>query len=178
MSRVGYAPIKIPQGVEVDLVGDRIIVNGPKGRLERRLHPFIRIEIGDGEIRVRRISEGKIYSSIHGLTRSLINNMVIGVHEGFTKSLEVSGVGYRAQLKGRSLILQLGYSHPIIFDPPDGIDLEVPDPTHVKVSGVDKELVGMVAAKIRSFRPPDPYKAKGIRYEDEYVRRKAGKGGI
>jgi large subunit ribosomal protein L6 len=178
VSRVGYQPIKIPEGVEVELQGNEIVVKGPKGMLQRQIHPSIQIEIMDGEVRLQRVSEEKTVRSIHGLTRTLINNMIKGVVEGFTKELELSGVGYRASLKDRRLTLLLGYSHPILFEPPQGVDLEVPDPTHIKVFGIDKELVSRIAAKIRAFRPPDPYKAKGIRYQGEYIRRKVGKAGI
>lgn len=177
MSRIGYKPIKIPIDIKIELVDQRIIVSGPRGRLERGIHPSMKIELKDGEIRIGKISDDRMASSIHGLTRSLINNMVLGVIEGFTKVLEINGTGYRAQLQNKRLVLQLGYSHPIIFEPPDGINLEVPDTSHIRVLGIDKELVGRVAAKIRAFRPPDPYKAKGIHYEGEYIRRKVGKAG-
>lgn len=175
MARGGKAPIKIPDGVQVEVKDNTVIVTGEKGRLEQRIHPDIRVEIQDGWIRVIRPSDSKFHKSLHGLYRSLINNMVEGVTKGFQKDLEIVGVGYRAELKGRNLELQLGYSHRIVFSPPEGIELVVDNPNSISVRGADKQLVGQIAAKIRSFRPPDPYKVKGIRYKGEYIRRKAGK---
>jgi len=167
--------IVIPEGIEVQKKGELVVVKGQKGILEHKVHPEMKIAIGDGTIQVDRPSDSNFHKSLHGLTRSLIQNMVIGLSEGFKKGLEIVGVGYRAELKGKALLLQLGYSHPIYFIPPDGIIIETPSPNNIVVSGIDKQLVGQVAAKIRSFRPPEPYKGKGIRYEGELVRRKAGK---
>ncbi|RKY77580.1 50S ribosomal protein L6 [candidate division KSB1 bacterium] len=175
MSRVGKQPISIPQGVEVEQKGDVVIVKGQKGQLEEKIHPDMKIVIKDGVLTVERPDDNRFNRALHGLTRSLIYNMVVGLTEGFQKALEIVGVGYRAELKGRSLVLLLGYSHPIYFVPPEDITIEVPAPTKIIVKGVSKQLVGQVAAKIRSFRPPEPYKGKGVRYEGEHVRRKAGK---
>jgi len=175
LSRVGKQPISIPQGVEVEQKGDVVIVKGQKGQLEENIHPDMKIVIKDGVLTVERPDDNRFNRALHGLTRSLIYNMVVGLTEGFQKALEIVGVGYRAELKGRSLVLLLGYSHPIYFVPPEDITIEVPAPTKIIVKGVSKQLVGQVAAKIRSFRPPEPYKGKGIRYEGEHVRRKAGK---
>lgn len=175
MSRVGKSPIKIPEGVQVEQKGAHIIMKGKNGEMEQTIHPDMKIVIEDNTIRVERPSENKFHKSLHGLTRSLIQNMVNGLTTGFTKNLEIVGVGYRGEMKGKSLVLQLGYSHPIYFVPPEGIAIEAPSPTSVVIKGIDKQLVGQVAAKIRSFRMPEPYKGKGIRYENEYVRRKAGK---
>lgn len=176
MSRVGFAPIVIPEGVKIEVDKDReVVVEGPKGKLNRSLPAGINLKISEGKILVERTKETNIMRAMHGLTRSLVNNMVIGVTEGFGKNLEISGVGYRAELKDNKMTIQLGYSHPISYKPPEGIKLELQNPTHMKVWGIDKELVGRVAAKIRSFRPPDCYKAKGVKYEGEHIRRKAGK---
>jgi len=175
LSRVGKQPISIPQGVEVEQKGDVVIVKGQKGQLEEKIHPDMKIVIKDGVLTVERPDDNRFNRALHGLTRSLIYNMVVGLTEGFQKALEIVGVGYRAELKGRSLVLLLGYSHPIYFVPPEDITIEVPAPTKIIVKGVSKQLVGQVAAKIRSFRPPEPYKGKGVRYEGEHVRRKAGK---
>lgn len=177
MSRIGRQPIEIPEGVRIEIKDGWIGVEGPKGKLSRPIPHGIKVAVEDNMIVVSRTSENKLYKSLHGLTRSLVANMVEGVTRGFQRTLEISGVGYRADLQGEALTLQLGYSHPIIFVPPEGIELKVDRPTRVVVRGIDKQLVGQVAAKIRSFRPPDPYKAKGIKYEDEIVRRKAGKAG-
>ena len=176
MSRIGKRPIPIPKGVEVKLEDDILIVKGPKGELKRKLHPDIRVNIQDDKILVSVESRSKKSKALHGLFNALIWNMVAGVTQGFKKGLEIVGVGYRAELKGRKLTLYLGYSHPIEFDLPDGIDAQV-EKNKIIVSGIDKELVGQTAAKIRSFRPPEPYKGKGIRYEDEVIIKKAGKGG-
>jgi len=175
MSRVGKKPIPIPSGVEVKIDENEIRVTGPKGELRRKLHPSIKVELDGDQILVRRPSDNKFHKSLHGLTRTLIANMVTGVTAGYHKSLEIQGIGYKAELKGSKLNLSLGFSHPILFSPPEGIKIELDGPSKIKVSGVDKELVGLVAAKIRSFRPPEPYKGKGIRYEGEIVRKKAGK---
>jgi large subunit ribosomal protein L6 len=175
MSRIGKKPIEIPEKVKVELSGSEITVTGPRGVLSRSLHPQIKVTIDKNVITVERPSDSKFHRSLHGLTRQLVANMVEGVHSGFSKMLQVVGVGYRAEMMGKNLRLSVGYSHPIIMKAPEGISFELPEPLKIKVLGIDKELVGMVAAKIRSFRPPEPYKGKGIRYEGEYVRRKAGK---
>jgi large subunit ribosomal protein L6 len=175
MSRVGKLPIAIPSGVKVDLRNNRITVSGPKGELTHRIHPSIRVETKEDQLTVTRPSDAKFHKSLHGLTRSLIANMVAGVTSEYRKSLEIQGIGYKAELKGKKLNLVLGLSHPILFTPPEGIHVEVDGPTRIRIVGIDKQLVGLVAAKIRSFRPPEPYKGKGIRYEGELVRKKAGK---
>jgi large subunit ribosomal protein L6 len=175
MSRVGRKPIPIPKGVRVEKSNGVIKVSGLKGELTAQVHPRIEVEISSDQILVKRKSDARIDKALHGLWRALINNMIVGVTEGYTKKLEIVGIGYRAELKGKALVLYLGYSHPIIFIPPDGVKIEVPQPTNIVVSGIDKQLVGQVAAKIRSFRPPEPYKGKGIRYEGEVIRMKAGK---
>jgi len=177
MSRIGRMPIPLPQGVEVTQEGQTLRVTGPRGTLAREIHPEIRVERADGELRVVRPSDEPRHRALHGLTRTLVSNMVTGVTTGFTKSLEISGVGYRAQLQGEKLVLALGYSHPVEVDPPDGISFQVDTPTRLAVVGADKELVGQVAAHIRSQRKPEPYKGKGIRYAGEHVQRKAGKAG-
>ncbi|MGZ4103873.1 MAG: 50S ribosomal protein L6 [Actinomycetota bacterium] len=175
MSRIGKSPIPIPQGVEVTLSGQHIVVKGPKATLERDLHPDMAVAIEDGVVTVARPSDARTHRALHGLTRSLIANMVHGVTEGFSKVLEIQGVGYRAAAKGKNIELAVGYSHPVPVEAPDGITFTVESPTRIVVAGADKQLVGQVAADIRAHRPPDPYKGKGIRYEGEYVRRKAGK---
>ena len=175
MSRVGKSPIPIPEGIQVEKKDNTVIVKGENGALEERLHPDMRVIIEENIIRVERPSESRFHRSIHGLTRSLINNMILGLTTGFEKRLEIIGVGYRAELKGKMVILQLGYSHPIYFVPPEEITVELPSPSIIVVKGINKQVVGQVAAKIRSFRTPEPYKGKGIRYEGEYVKRKAGK---
>ncbi len=174
MSRIGKEPIKIPESVKVELNGQNIKVKGPQGELEREIHPYIKVEIEDNVISVKRFSETKFHMSLHGLTRSLINNMVVGVTEGFKKSLEVVGIGYRVGKKGSVIMFNLGFSHPIAFIPPAGIIIDL-NRQIINISGIDKELVGQVAAKIRSFRPPEPYKGKGIKYLGEEIKRKAGK---
>jgi len=178
VSRVGRSPITIPDGIQVKIKDGLVIVTGSKGELQEKIHPDIKVKINEQEILVERPSDNKFHRSLHGLTRSLIHNMILGLTEGFIKKLEIVGVGYRAELKGKIVTFQLGFSHPIYFVPPDGIEFEIPTPNIVVVKGIDKQLVGQVAAKIRSFRPPEPYKGKGIRYEDEYVRRKAGKATV
>lgn len=177
MSRIGNKPIAIPQGVDVKLDGHTLTVKGPKGTLTRTLSNEMNIAMENGEITVSRPSEVKKHKSLHGLTRTLIFNMIEGVTTGYSKSLEIVGVGYRAQMKGKNLNLTLGFSHPVEIEPPAGISFETPAPTKIVVSGIDKEVVGQVAAEIRGWRKPEPYKGKGIRYEGEYVRRKAGKTG-
>ncbi|RMI17185.1 MAG: 50S ribosomal protein L6 [Calditrichaeota bacterium] len=175
MSRIGRLPVQIPSGVEVRVEEGLVTVKGPKGELQQRIDPGMIIEIKDGVLTVDRPSEERKWRSLHGLTRTLINNMVVGVTEGFRKNLEIEGVGYKVEKKGKGIVLSLGFSHTIYFVPPEGIQLEVPAANKITVSGIDKVLVGQVAAKIRSFRKPEPYKGKGIRYEGEVIRRKAGK---
>ncbi|OGU68043.1 MAG: 50S ribosomal protein L6 [Ignavibacteria bacterium RBG_16_36_9] len=175
MSRIGKKPVEIPKGVNVSLEGQVIKVKGPKGELHRTIHPAIKAEVVDSEIKFSRPDDLKESRSLHGLTRALIQNMIIGVTDSYKKSLEIVGVGYKAELKGKNLLLNIGYSHPIYFVPPDEVKLEVPAPTQIIISGIDKELVGLVSAKIRSFRKPEPYKGKGIKYSDERIIRKAGK---
>ena len=177
MSRVGKAPIPIPDGVQVDVDGSHVTVKGPKGTLERTFHDRVTITVEDGVAKVERPDDSRESKALHGLSRALLANMVTGVAEGYRKELQIIGVGYRAALKGNSLELQLGFSHPVSYTAPPGVDFEVPEPTKVIVSGIDKEKVGQVAADIRKLRPPEPYKGKGVRYVDEYVRRKAGKAG-
>jgi large subunit ribosomal protein L6 len=175
VSRVGRKPIAILGGVKVQKTDHELKVTGPKGELSTRIHPKINVEIKDNRIHVARSEDLKEQRALHGLWRALIQNMIKGVVEGYTKKLELVGVGYRAELKGKKLQLLLGFSHPILFAPPEGIKLETPTQTNITITGIDKQLVGQVAAKIRSFRPPEPYKGKGIKYEGEYIRRKAGK---
>ena len=177
MSRIGRLPITVPQGVDVTLEGERITVKGPRGELSRELVREMRVVREDGLLRVERPNDEKRSRALHGLTRTLVANMVIGVTEGYRKGLEITGVGYRAQLVGQKLQLNLGYSHPIEIDPPGGITFEVETPTRLAVSGIDKELVGHVAARVRATRKPEPYKGKGVRYAGEVIRRKAGKAG-
>lgn len=174
MSRVGKQPINI-KDVQVNQTNGSLKVKGKLGELEMAVHPKMKIEIEGEELSVIRPDDTKESKALHGLTRALIQNMVQGVQAGYTKTLDIVGVGYRAELKGKNLFLNIGYSHPIYFAPPETITLEVPSPTQIKISGVDKELVGAVAAKIRSFRKPEPYKGKGIKYSDETIIRKAGK---
>ncbi len=175
MSRVGRKPIPIAAGVKVQKEDHSVKVVGPKGQLSAPVHPAIGFEIKDNQIFVTRNSDEKQYRSLHGLWRALMANMIKGVTEGYSKKLELVGVGYRAEMKGKRLQLQLGFSHPILFAPPENIKVEAPTQTNITISGIDKQLVGQVAAKIRSFRPPEPYKGKGVKYEGEYIRRKAGK---
>ncbi|MEP6680520.1 MAG: 50S ribosomal protein L6 [Chloroflexota bacterium] len=177
MSRIGRLPIALPEGVEIDQQGRTLRVKGPLGQLQREIHPEMKLERSDGELRVVRPSDEPRHRALHGLTRTLVNNMVTGVTSGFTKGLEISGVGYRAQLQGEKLVLALGYSHPVEMTPPAGIEFRVETPTRLAVFGADKELVGQVAARIRSKRKPEPYKGKGIRYAGEQILRKAGKAG-
>jgi large subunit ribosomal protein L6 len=178
MSRIGRAPIQVPAGVTVDIDGPTVAVKGPKGTLTRTLHPEMAIDLDDGVLRVTRPSDSRQHRSLHGLTRSLLNNMVTGVSDGFSRVLMIEGVGYRAEMKDNTLVLYVGYSHPVQFEPIGDISYTVEERGRkVTVSGSDKELVGEIAARIRKTRPPEPYKGKGIRYEKEIVRRKAGKTG-
>lgn len=178
MSRIGKLPVPIPDGVDVQLGDDNHIkVKGPKGELERQLHQDMIIKIEDGKVIVQRPSDSKKHKSLHGLTRTLIKNMIEGVTQGFQKSLELEGVGYRATKQGQKLVLAVGYSHPVEIVPPKGLEIEVPSPNKIIVKGIDKEKVGALAANIRAVREPEPYKGKGIRYEGEYIRRKVGKAG-
>ena len=177
MSRIGKRPIAIPAGVEVTLDGNDVRVKGPRGELSRRLHRDVIVRRENGEIVVERPSDQPEHRSLHGLSRTLVANMVEGVTTGFTKVLEIVGVGYRAETKPFGLTLALGYSHPIDYRAPEGITLRAVNPTTVEVSGTDKEVVGQVAAEIRSLRPPEPYKGKGVKYQGEVIRRKAGKAG-
>jgi large subunit ribosomal protein L6 len=175
MSRIGRQPIPVPAGVSIAIDPGRVMVNGPLGELSQQVPLRMTVERRDEELVVTRPTDRGEDRALHGLTRSLIANMVEGVTKGFEKKLEIQGVGYRATLKGTSLELNVGYSHPVVIDPPQGISFEVPVPTQISVKGVDKQQVGETAAKIRKVRPPEPYKGKGIRYEGEYVRRKVGK---
>ena len=175
MSRIGRAPIPVPDGVSIQLSGQHVTVTGPKGELQHTVVQPIAIEQADGVLRVTRPTDRGPHRALHGLTRTLVANMVEGVTDGFTKELELVGVGYRAALKGRSLELAVGYSHPVAMEPPEGITFEVPVPTQVVVRGIDKQAVGQIAAQIREVRPPEPYKGKGIRYAGEEIRRKVGK---
>ncbi len=178
MSRIGNLPITVPAGVEVKLTAENeLTVKGKNGTLTRKLHKDMIIKSEAGVITVERPSEEKMHKALHGLTRTLINNMVIGVTEGFVKELEINGVGYRAQMQGKTLVLGLGYSHPVEYTPVEGITIEVPAPNKIIVKGANKEVVGETAAKIREYRMPEPYKGKGIKYVDEVIRRKEGKAG-
>src|SRR5919202_3512660 len=175
MSRIGKQPIPVPETVTVAIEPELVRVSGPRGELQERVSRELEIEQADGELVVKRPTDRGEHRALHGLTRSLIYNMVQGVTEGFEKRLEIQGVGYRAQLQGKKLVMSLGYSHPVEIEAPDGIDFEVPQPTQIVVRGISKQAVGEVAARIRKVRPPEPYKGKGIRYEGEYVARKVGK---
>ena len=177
MSRIGKAPVEVPGGVQVDVSGRTVKVTGPKGELEVPIGKGVEVKQEDGSIVLERASESPEHKSMHGLTRSLVQNAVTGVTDGFTRTLQIAGVGYRAALQGRDINLQVGYSHPVSVSPREGIDFEVPAPTTIIVRGIDKQRVGQTAAEIRKVRPPEPYKGKGIRYEDEQIRRKAGKAG-
>ncbi len=178
MSRIGKIPVEIPNGIKVEIKDNRITVAGPRGTLEQVFDPSIKIEVQDKNVSLSRKNEVKRTKALHGLYRSLLKNMVIGVSEGFTKNLLVNGVGYRAEIKGKNLILNLGLSNPIEYPIPENIDIQVEANTRISVNGISKEKLGQVCAEIRSFRPPEPYKGKGIRYVDEYVKRKVGKTGV
>lgn len=175
MSRIGLKTIEIPEGVEIKLDGAKVTVKGPKGQLEREINPEMKVEISDNEINIARPNDQKEFRSLHGTTRSLIDNMIVGVTKGFEKELEIIGVGYRAALQGKKLVIGAGYSHPVEIEAEEDMEFEVPKNTQVIVKGIDKERVGAVAANIRAVRSPEPYKGKGIRYKNEYVRRKEGK---
>jgi large subunit ribosomal protein L6 len=175
MSRIGRAPITIPAGVDVTITGANVSVEGPKGRLALDVHPKMQVDLTDGIMTVSRPNDSGPNRSLHGLTRTLLANMVTGVTDGFQKKLEIQGVGYRAAKKGTDLEILVGYSHPVVVSPPEDIEFDVPVPTQIVVRGIDKQRVGQVAADIRSIRKPEPYKGKGIRYEGEVVRRKVGK---
>jgi len=177
MSRIGRKPIPIPAGVEVSVNGTEVTVKGPKGQLARRVHPDMKVIVQDNQVIVERPSDEKLHRALHGTTRSVIANMVEGVTNGYTKSLELVGVGYRAAKQGNKVTLSVGFSHPVDLPQVEGIEVEVPAQNKIVVRGIDKELVGIYAAKVRSIRPPEPYKGKGIRYEGENVRRKVGKTG-
>lgn len=175
MSRIGKKPIEIPAGVTVTQSGQNIKVKGPKGELQSEFHPNMTITVSGSEIVVARPDDTKENKALHGLTRALLQNMITGVTRSYQKTLDIVGVGYRAEAKGTNLLLNIGYSHPIYFMPPDGVSLQTPTQTQIVISGIDKQLVGMVASKIRSIRKPEPYKGKGIKYSDEQIQRKAGK---
>jgi large subunit ribosomal protein L6 len=175
MSRIGRKPVSVPEAVTVEIAPGNIAVKGPKGELSQAFSPDMTVEHAEGVVTVARPTDRGEHRALHGLTRSLIANMVEGVTDGFEKRLEIQGVGYRAALKGKNLELALGYSHPVAIEAPEGIDFEVPQPTEIVIKGIDKQLVGQVAADIRKRRPPEPYKGKGIRYKDEQVLRKVGK---
>ena len=175
MSRIGKQPVGIPKGVDASLDGHTLRVKGPKGDLTLDVHPELGVSIDDGEVRLTRPSDLGRHKALHGLMRSLVANMMEGVTDGFSRTLEIVGVGYRADKRGKGITLNLGFSHPVEYTAPDGVDLEVPNQTTVVVSGADKQKVGQTAAEIRGFRPPEPYKGKGIRYQGEHIRRKAGK---
>ena len=175
MSRIGKQPIPVPSGVEVKIDGNTVSVKGPKGELSQTFSDILAVSLEDGVLLVTRPDESRTARSLHGLTRTLLSNMVVGVSDGFSKNLEIVGVGYRAAMKGKDIELQLGFSHPVLVVAEPGITFEVPAPTRITVSGIDKQRVGQVAADIRKWRKPEPYKGKGVRYEGEYVRRKLGK---
>ena len=179
MSRIGRMPITVPAGVEVTVAeGNLVTVKGPKGTLTKKLHPDMIIEREGAEISVKRPTDGKAHRSLHGLTRTLLHNMVVGVTEEFKKELEVNGVGYRVSKEGKKLVMNLGFSHQVIMEEIEGITIDVPDPNHITIHGPDKQKVGQFAAEVREKRPPEPYKGKGIKYADEVIRRKEGKTGV
>ena len=178
MSRIGRMPITIPAGFEVNVAeGNFVTVKGPKGTLTQQLHPDMVIETEGAEITVKRPTDGKMHRSLHGLTRTLLHNMIVGVHETYKKELEINGVGYRASKEGKNLVMNLGYSHPVTVPEIDGITIEVPSPNKIVIIGCNKQQVGQFAAEVREQRPPEPYKGKGIKYVDEVIRRKVGKTG-
>jgi large subunit ribosomal protein L6 len=177
MSRIGYATIEVPGSVDVTIDGTTVTVKGAKGTLQRTFSDRVSFQLEDATLSVQRDGDDREAKALHGLSRALLNNMVLGVSEGYVRELTAVGVGYRASLKGKTLELLVGFSHPVEIDAPDGVEFEVPEPTKIIVRGIDKELVGQVAANVRAVRPPEPYKGKGIRYSDEQVRRKAGKAG-
>ena len=178
MSRIGKMPIELPKGVKFDQKGSTISITGPKGSLTQTFHPEMTIEMNDAVVTVKRPTDSRDHRALHGLTRALLNNMVVGVSQGFSKVLLIEGVGYRAELSGKALVLNVGYSHPVKFDPPKDVQFAVEDRgKKIIVNGIDKQVVGELSANIRKMRPPEPYKGKGVRYEGEYVRRKAGKAG-
>jgi len=178
MSRIGKAPIPLPKGVNIDMKGSTVTVKGPKGTLQQSFHPEMTNDLDDDVLTVQRPSDSRDHRSLHGLTRALLNNMVVGVSDGYVKVLRIEGVGYRAAMEGNTLVLNVGYSHPIYFEPENDISFEVEDRGKtIRVFGIDKQVVGEIAAQIRKTRPPEPYKGKGVRYDGEYVRRKAGKAG-
>ena len=178
MSRIGKAPITIPSGTKIEVKEGVVFVSGSKGKLEQTIHPDMSVEIEDGVLNVKRPSDSRQHRSLHGLTRALINNMVVGVSEGFSKTLQIEGVGYRAEVEGKDLVLNVGYSHPVKFEPPQDVSFAVENRNKtIIINGIDKQVVGELAANIRKQRPPEPYKGKGIRYDNEQVRRKAGKAG-
>ena len=177
MSRIGRAPITVPAGVEVKVDGQHVSVKGPKGALEMNVAPTMKVEVEAGVVHVTRPNDDKMNRSLHGLTRTLINNMVVGVSEGFSKTLEVNGVGYRASKEGKNLVLNVGYSHQVIMPETEDIQIDVPNPNQIIVKGIDKQKVGQFAAELRGKRPPEPYKGKGIKYDHEVIRRKEGKTG-
>ncbi len=178
MSRIGLMPVVIPDGVDINIKGSHVRVKGPKGELQHTFPAAMEIKIDKGEVSVKRPSDEPSHRALHGMTRALINNMVVGVSSGFSKVLEVNGVGYRANVEGNNLVLNVGYSHPVVIEPPEGIEFEVDERTRqITVKGYDKQMVGHIAANIRKVRPPEPYKGKGIKYIDERIRRKAGKAG-
>ena len=177
MSRIGRMPIAIPAGVTVEVNGNVVTVKGPKGELTSAMHPDMIIEVSGSEVHVSRPSEDKLHKSLHGLTRTLVHNMILGVSEGYKKELDVVGVGYRVAMDGKKLVMNLGFSHQVIVEPVDGITIEAPTPNKIVISGIDKQLVGQFAADVRKKRPPEPYKGKGIKYTGEVIRRKEGKTG-
>ena len=177
MSRIGRKPVVIPAGVEVTIDGQDITVKGPKGTLHSTIHHLITAKVEGAEVIVTRANDENLSRSVHGLTRTLINNMVIGVSQGFKKELEIQGVGYRVQKQGKDMIMTLGFSHPVVVSDTDDIKIEVPDPNHIVITGIDKQKVGQFAAEVREKRPPEPYKGKGVRYVGEYVAHKEGKAG-
>ena len=177
MSRIGRMPIAIPAGVTVEVNGNKVTAKGPKGELTQEMHPDMIIEVDGNEVLVKRPSEDKLHKSLHGLTRTLVHNMIVGVSEGYKKELDVVGVGYRVAMEGKKLVMNIGFSHTVDVEPVDGITIEAPAPNKIVISGLDKQLVGQFAADVRKKRPPEPYKGKGIRYTGEVIRRKEGKTG-